>query len=295
VIVVFGSINADLVIAAPRLPMPGETVIGDSYRLMPGGKGANQALAAARDGATVSLVGAVGRDPFAEIALALLRAAGIDLSLLRVVDLPTGCAAITVSAAGENLITVAAGANRRAAAEMVPERMLGPDTILLMQMEVPGSEVASLAARAKRSGSRVILNLAPAAPLDETTGRCIDILIANEGEAALLGPEPGASAAALGNVIVVTRGSRGASAYLPDGGSIDIPALPVEVVDTTGAGDTFVGVLAASLDNGGDLAGSLRRASAAAGVACRMPGAQPSMPSREAIDDAVRRLCRAIS
>jgi ribokinase len=294
VIVVFGSINADLVIAAPRLPMPGETVIGDSYRLMPGGTGANQALAAARDGATVSLVGAVGHDPFAETALALLRGARIDLSLLRVVDLPTGCAAITVSATGENLITVAAGANQRAAAEMVPERMLGPDTILLMQMEVPGREVASLAARAKRSGSRVILNLAPAAPLDEATARCIDILIANEGEAALLGPELGASAAALGNVIVVTRGSRGASAYLPDGGSIDTPALPVDVVDTTGAGDTFVGVLAASLDNGGDLAGSLRRASAAAGVACRMPGAQPSMPSREAIDDAVRRLCRAM-
>ncbi len=140
-----------------------------------------------------------------------------------------------------------------------------------------------------------MLNLAPAAPLDDATRRRIDVLIANEGEAALLGAEPRTKAAALGIVIVVTRGSRGASAYLPDGGTIDVPALPVEAVDTTGAGDTFVGVLAASLDRGRDFPESLRRASAAAGLACCAAGAQPSMPNKTAIDDAVERLPRVMS
>jgi ribokinase len=287
VIVVFGSINIDLVIAAPRLPGAGETVIGDSYLLLPGGKGANQALAAARDGAAVALVGAVGRDAFAEAALALLRAEGVDLSHLRLADLPTGCAAITVAASGENLITVAAGANRNAAADMVPDRWLGPASTVVMQMEVPGAEVARLAARARRLGSRVILNLAPAASLDEATLRQIDLLVANEGEAATLGRAPGALAAALGGVIVVTRGAEGATAFLADGGVVAVPALPVTAVDTTGAGDTFVGVLAASLDGGRDLAAAMRRASAAAGLACLAVGAQPSMPRRDAIDGAL--------
>jgi len=290
VIVVFGSINVDLVIAAQRLPVAGETVIGDSYRLLPGGKGANQALAAARDGASVRLVGAVGPDAFAETALALLRREGVDLSLLRVVDLPTGCAAITVSDAGENLITVAAGANRRASAAMAPEQVLGPDTVVVMQMEVPAAEVALLAARAKDRGCRVLLNLAPSSTVDEATLRRIDVLIANEGEAALLGPAPGTVAAMLGSVIVVTRGARGAMAYLPDRGIIAVPALPVEAVDTTGAGDVFVGVLAASLDAGRDLPSALRRASAAAGLSCRTAGAQPGMPMRDAIDGAVAQL-----
>ncbi len=292
-IVVFGSINIDLVIAAERLPMAGETVIGDSYRLLPGGKGANQALAAARDGASVSFVGAVGRDSFAETALASLRSEGVDLSLLGVVDLPTGCAAITVSDSGENLITVASGANRWASAGMVPDRVLGPDTIVLMQMEVAATEVALLAARAKERGSRVLLNLAPAVGLDEATLRRIDVLIANEGEAASLTPAPGAMATALGSVIVVTRGPRGATAYLSDGSVIAVPALPVEFVDTTGAGDAFVGVLAASLSAGRDLSSALRRASAAAGLACRTPGAQPGMPRSDAIDAAVARLPRS--
>jgi ribokinase len=289
-IVVFGSVNIDLVIAAPRLPAPGETVVGDSYRLLPGGKGANQALAAARDGASVALAGAVGPDAFAEAALALLRTEGIDLSLLRVADLPTGCAAITVQPSGKNLITVAAGANRRAAAATVPDQMLGPETIVLMQMEVPVAEVALLATRAKARGSRVLLNLAPAMALDEATLRRIDVLIANEGEAAALGAAPGAVAARLGATIVVTRGARGAEAHLAEGRVIAVPALPVEVVDTTGAGDTFVGVLAAALDGGRDFAAALVRASAAAALSCRSEGAQPGMPRGAAIDDAVLRL-----
>jgi ribokinase len=287
VIVVFGSINIDLVIAAPTLPAPGETVIGESYRLAPGGKGANQALAAARDGAHVLLVGAVGKDGFADGALALLRAGGVELSLFESADRPTGCAAVTVAAGGENMITVAAGANRLARADRVPEAALGPDTIMLAQMEVPPAEVARMIERAKQRGCRVMLNLAPAVPLSAETLRQIDVLVANETEAASLDRAPADLAVACRLVLVVTRGERGASAYLPDGSEIAVPALAVAAIDTTGAGDTFVGVLAAALDAHLPLAEALRRASIAAGLSCRSPGAQPSMPTRAAIDAAL--------
>jgi ribokinase len=287
VIVVFGSINIDLVIAAPTLPAPGETVIGESYRLAPGGKGANQALAAARDGAHVLLVGAVGKDGFADGALALLRAGGVELSLFESADRPTGCAAVTVAAGGENMITVAAGANRLARADRVPEAALGPDTIMLAQMEVPPAEVARLIERAKQRGCRVMLNLAPAVPLSAETLRQIDVLVANETEAASLDRAPADLAVACRLVLVVTRGERGASAYLPDGSEIAVPALALAAIDTTGAGDTFVGVLAAALDAHLPLAEALRRASIAAGLSCRSPGAQPSMPTRAAIDAAL--------
>jgi ribokinase len=287
VIVVFGSINIDLIIAAPTLPAPGETVIGDSYRLAPGGKGANQALAAARDGARVMLVGAVGKDGFADSALALLRAAGVELSLTESAGRPTGCAAITVAANGENMITVAAGANRLARADRVPDAVLGPDTIVLMQMEVPPAEVARLIERAKDRGCRVMLNLAPALPLPADLLRQIDVLVANESEAASLDRAPADLAVACRLVLAVTRGERGASAYLPDGSEIAVPALAVAAVDTTGAGDTFVGVLAAALDAHLPLDQALRRASIAAGLSCLAPGAQPSMPMRAEIDAAV--------
>lgn len=285
-ITVFGSVNIDLVIAVPRLPVPGETVIGESYELLPGGKGANQALAAARDGARVSFVGAVGRDRFADAALALLREGGVDLTHLAHVDRPTGCATIAVASSGENLIAVAAGANLSARAADVPDRLLGPETTVLLQLEVPLPEVTRLVERAKARGSRIILNLAPAAPLDAETLRRIDVLIANEGEAAALPHDAARTAAAFGLTVVVTRGARGASAYRADGSTIDVAALAVDAVDTTGAGDTFAGVLAAALDRGLPLAPALRRASIAAGLACRARGAQPSMPHRAAIDEA---------
>jgi ribokinase len=289
-IVVFGSINIDLVIAAPRLPAPGETVLGESYRLVPGGKGANQALAAARDGSRVRLAGAVGKDGFADAALALLRAAGVELTLARSDDRPTGCAAITVAADGANMITVAPGANLLARAAMVPDMLLGPGTTLLLQLEVPVDEVMGLAERAKRRGSRVILNPAPAQPLARERLSSIDVLVANESEAAALGAPPAALARAVGCTVVVTRGASGATAYPAQGGEIAVPALPVTAVDTVGAGDTFAGVLGAALDGGLALPAALRRASAAAGLACTLPGAQPSMPSRMAIDAAVARL-----
>jgi ribokinase len=169
----------------------------------------------------------------------------------------------------------------------VPEAALGPDTIILAQMEVPPAEVARLIERAKQRGCRVMLNLAPAVPLSAQTLRQIDVLVANETEAASLDRAPADLAVACRLVLVVTHGERGASAYLPDGSEIAVPALAVAAIDTTGAGDTFVGVLAAALDAHLPLAEALRRASIAAGLSCRSPGAQPSMPTRAAIDAAL--------
>ena len=164
-VLVFGSVNADLVFAVPELPAPGRTVLGEAYRALPGGKGANQAVAAARDGARVALAGAVGRDPLADVALSASRAAGVDLSRVAAVDAPTGCAAICVDPAGWNQIAVAAGANALARAAQVEDAALGPGVLLLLQMEVPPAETAGLVARARSRGARVALNLAPAGPL----------------------------------------------------------------------------------------------------------------------------------
>jgi ribokinase len=289
-ILVFGSINIDLLLPVPQLPIAGETVLGGDYRLLPGGKGANQALAARRAGAAVAIAGAVGEDAFAALALANLRADGIDLDLLRRVERPTGCAAITVDQGGENLIAVAPGANRAAVAAAVSDAALGRYTTVVCQMEVPAAETAALIRRARTAGSRVVLNLAPALPLDPAVLAEIDLLVANRIEAATFRREPEALARLLRQALVVTAGAEGAVAYLADGGRIRVPALAIEPDDTTGAGDTFVGVLAAGLDQGLRLEPALRRASAAAGLACLAPGAQTAMPNSAAIDAAVARL-----
>ena len=289
-ILVFGSINVDVLVPVPLLPRPGETVLGGDYALLPGGKGANQALAACRAGASVMMAGAVGNDSFATLALAGLRVAGVDLGLVRRVERPTGVAAIMVAAGGENLIAVAPGANREAAAASVPDLALGPETILVCQMEVPAAENWALIARARTAGARVMLNLAPAAPIDPALFAAIDILIANAGEAAIIGADPAALARRLRQALVVTRGGEGAITFLADGGRIDTTALAIEPIDTTGAGDTFVGVLAAGLDRRLPLPAALRRASAAAGLACLARGAQSAMPDAAAIEDAAARL-----
>lgn len=276
-ILVFGSINVDVVVPVPHLPGAGETVLGGDYALLPGGKGANQALAARRAGAEVRLAGAVGRDRFAAVALALLQRDRVDLGLVREVDRPTGCAAIMVGVAGENLIAVASGANEAAVAAQVPDGLLGPGTTLVCQMEVPAAETVALIHRAHAAGARTVLNLAPALPLDPTAFGALDWLVANEGEAAALGtarPRQG---------LVVTLGEKGAVARLADGGEIAVPALAVKPVDTTGAGDTFVGAFAAGLDLGFEVEAALRFAGAAASLSCLGRGAQPAMPTREAI------------
>lgn len=289
-ILVFGSINIDLVIPVPRLPRAGETQLGSDYALLPGGKGANQALAARRAGSEVALVGAVGRDFFAEKALALLRREKVDLRHLREVDAPTGLATIAVAPSGENVIAVASGANALLRSEDTPNELLREETILLAQMEVPFAESARLIARARERGARVLLNLAPALPIEEALLGAIDLLVANEGEASSLGPDPAAVARRLRQGLVVTRGERGALAFLAGGGRIEVPALAVEPVDTTNCGDVFVGVLAAALDAGLALASALRRASAAAGLAALLRGAQDAAPDAVRIAQAEARL-----
>ena len=289
-IVVFGSVNVDLIVPVPRLPRPGETVLGNDYALLPGGKGANQALAARRAGAEVVLAGAVGGDSFAGIALDLLRRANVDTRLVRIVEQPTGCAAIMVSSAAENMIAVAPGANSSTRSDQVPDELLGAGTTLVTQMEVPPSETALLIRRQRARGGYSLLNLAPALPVDTALLEEIDLVVANEGEAAAAGSSPERLAERLRHGLVVTRGAAGAVALLREGTRIEVPALAIEPIDTTGAGDTFVGVLAAALDLGATLETALRQASAAAGLACLARGAQTAMPDSLAITAAINRL-----
>ena len=302
-IVVFGSVNIDLVVPVDRLPRPGETVLGPHYTLVPGGKGANQALAAARAGGAVHMIGRVGRDGFANLALAELKAAGIDLSSLERDELPTGCALIPVDRQGGNLIIVASGANRAAAERQVPDALLGPETVVMLQMEVPLDENWRLVERAKRRGARIVLNCAPAAPVPRATLASLDWLVVNESEAELLARDPSLSAtdarsagAAIaktaGATVIVTLGGEGAVAFA--GGDIwTIGTLPITPVDTTAAGDAFVGAFAAAVDGDADLPTALHRASVGGGLACTIAGAQPSLPTRGAIEGRLRDLAPA--
>jgi len=295
VILVFGSLNIDLVFRVATLPRAGESVSALSLATLPGGKGANQALAAARAGADVKMAGAVGGDEFGRISLAALEARGVDTSLVRKVEAPTGTASVAVDERGENQILVAAGANALARAEDVPERLLGPRTILLLQREVPPEESAKLARRAKARGGRVILNLAPMGAVPAELLESLDVLVVNEHEAAqLLGGKVEGQAVGFARrhhlALVVTLGEEGSRAYLGDGTRLSAKALPVEAVDTTGAGDAFVGVLAAALDRDASLLEAMRRASVAGALACLKLGAQEAMPTKAEIEAALARL-----
>ncbi len=179
---------------------------------------------------------------------------------------------------------------RRRGQSKVPDELLDGRTILVAQMEVPFGETAALIRRVRARGGRCLLNLAPALPIDLGLLSQIDVLVANEHEAATMGPDPMRFGRRLRRGFVVTRGPLGATAYFPGGNRLDVPALPVEPVDTTGAGDTFVGVLAAALDAGSSLEAALRRGSAAAGLACLARGAQSAMPDAAAVDAALARL-----
>jgi ribokinase len=292
VILVFGSLNVDLVVPVERLPVAGETVLGDSYRIVGGGKGANQALAARRAGAEVRMVGAVGRDGFASIALRDLADAGVDVDGVAPVDAPTGAAFIGVDPQGQNQITVASGANLRARSEQVQDAWMRSPGLLLLQMEVPEAENWTLLKRARAAGLLTLLNVAPARSLPVSVLPLIDWLIVNELEVLTVGAaagqqtqdpyRAGAALASAGTRTLVTLGAKGAVAF-SKGEAWQIDALPVSVVDTTAAGDAFVGVFAAALDSGRDLPEALSWASAAGGLACTVTGAQPSLPLRSAI------------
>jgi ribokinase len=294
-IVVFGSINLDLFVRVERLPAPGETVLGPRLETAPGGKGANQALAAKRAGAAaVRLVGRVGRDPFAAPALELLRAGAVDLDRVEPGDEPTGCAFIAIDDQGQNQIVVASGANRSVDQAQVPDDWLGPRTLLVVQMEVPHAATWAVVRRARAAGARIVLNAAPAGAAPVEALAALDLLIVNEVEVLAVADGLGVAAAdaiAAGRAlapqldipVVVTLGQAGAVACVGAGGW-RLGTLPVRPVDTVGAGDAFVGALVAALDRGLGFEPALRRAAVAGSLACTVAGAQPSLPTADAIE-----------
>ncbi|WP_278315110.1 ribokinase [Lolliginicoccus levis] len=266
-IAVLGSVNMDLVTRAPRIPAVGETVLGESLVEIPGGKGANQAKAAARLGGEVWFLGALGDDQFAGPLRESLEQAGVHLPEIRAVEAASGLAAISVDNAGDNAIIVVPGANA-AMTSLLPEerRRIVECELLLLQCELPIGIVVEAAMAASAVGATVMLNPSPARELPRDLLACTDVLIVNEHEAAMLDGE-------LRHVrhVVTTRGAAGASYRGPGGGVIDASPPAVEVVDTTGAGDAFAGALAAFWHTGARTA--MRWATAAGAVATTRPGA----------------------
>jgi len=287
-VVVFGSINLDLVARVARIPASGETLAGSTFATLPGGKGANQALAARRAGADVALYGAVGRDAHASAALANLVMAGVQLDGVLPVDVATGVALIHVDDQGENAITVVPGANALARAAQVPDQRLIADNTLLLQLEVPMTEVEALAMRARKADARVVLNAAPAARLPSALLRNLDVLIVNEREASSYATALGVPGDPMefvayarqqfGIAVVVTLGARGA-VMIVDGRQVRLEPPAVNVIDTTGAGDALAGALVAALDRGASLSRALAEGVNAGAVACTHRGAQSSLPS----------------
>jgi len=293
-VTVLGSLNMDISVTVPRLPGPGATVLGSAARFTPGGKGANQAVAAARLGAATRMVGCVGDDEFGRRLLAALRAEGVSADGVRVVaDVPTGLAMIAVDGAGENLITVAPGANREVGPRDVAEAGASPRDILVVSAEIPGSAVTSALAQAR--GVRCVLNLAPApdtpaeaAALVAAGGDGVHWLVVNESEAAAVLGRPVAGLADAGRAAaeliaagprhaVVTAGANGAALAGPDGLHA-IAGFRVDAVDTVGAGDAFVGALAVAVAAGVAPRQAVRAATAAGAAAVTRRGTQAAMP-----------------
>ena len=299
-IVVLGSINVDIVLDVERLPVRGETVLCSGYTLLPGGKGANQAAAASRAGSgPVFMVGCVGEDTYADPALAALADNGVDVSGVTVVDRPTGLAVVMVEASSENQIVAASGANTAVSAEQVPADRLGPQSILVLQMEIPVPEVERAIARARQAESRVILNLAPAQAIGDAALSDCDILVLNQGEARSLanGGTPQDLACQLARRFsldcIVTLGAAGA-VLATSGPCYRVAALDIEPVDSVGAGDAFVGALAAALDSGAAITEAVRRASVAGGLACLRSGARSALPRAADIDAALPGLAPSV-
>ena len=296
-VAVVGSLNMDLVARAPRIPQPGETIMGRDFHTLPGGKGANQAVAAARLGARVAMVGRVGNDAFARLLLDNLAAAGVDhTSVIQDSGAATGVALIVVDAAGQNSIVVASGANMRLSPADVEaaETAIASADVLLLQLETPLETVTRAAQIAHAHGVTVILNPAPAQPLPPALLSLVDVLVLNESETALLTglpidsrPRVEAAAEALREsgvgVVILTLGERGAL-LAQAGGTQAFPAFTVTVVDTTAAGDAFMGGLAVALAEGQSLAEGTRWGNAAGALATTQLGAQPSLPTRRAVE-----------
>jgi ribokinase len=291
-VVVVGSANVDLVLPVQRIPRPGETVLAGGLTRGPGGKGANQAVAAARAGASTAFVAALGADDGGSLLRDALGEAGVDLSLVSSSDQPTGTAIITVAEDGENSIVVAPSANATLELSDQALRAVREARIVLSQLEIPFDTVQVAAA----ASSYFVLNAAPAAELSDELLAHVDLLVVNETEAEAVGGPKLSALLERVPAAVVTLGAEGAVILTRDAAEIRVPGVSVEVVDTTAAGDTFCGVLAATLaaasttdpttapTTGRNLTNAVRRANVAASLSVQTGGAIPSVPHGEVID-----------
>lgn len=292
-IVVVGSINMDLVAHTPSIPVPGQTLIGTGFSTNPGGKGANQAVAAARLGYPVHMVGAVGEDVFGQALLDNLARSGVDISAVARVPGPSGVAPILVAENGENSIVVVPGANGKVDAAAISHQaaLIRSAGIVLLQLELPIETVAHVLAICAAARVPVMLDPAPAAPLPHAAWNQIAWFTPNETEAAFYlagpaAPEEGASRLLARGLqgVVLKRGAEGAYVALAAGPSAAVPPFPVKAVDTVGAGDCFNGAFAVALLEGQDPVPAARFASAAAAISVTRPGAQASMPTCAEVD-----------
>ena len=315
-VIVVGSLNVDLVARSERLPSVGETVTGASFSRHPGGKGGNQAVAAARLGAPTAFVGAIGDDAFGIEARSALAAEGIDLSGLALVPSPTGVALILVDATGENLISVASGANAAVTPDVVIAALARlrptPGDVVLVGHEIPTSAARAALGAARTAGATTILNPAPAGGIDRSTFGIADILTPNRGELTTIAAddarrvgraarssgepetlgrtllEPNSEGPGVQQAVVVTLGPAGAIILRAGHGAIDIPAPAVTSIDSVGAGDTLNGALAAGLAAGLDLEAAARRAVAAAALSTTHAGAREGMPTTAELEQFLR-------
>lgn len=286
-VVVVGSANVDQVYRVTRIPAPGETVLSSGFTTALGGKGQNQAVAAARAGASTAFIAAVGSDAFAAAMREGLAADGIDTALVRTEQGPSGTALIAVDDSGENTIIVEPGANAVLTGLTAQDRSaIASAAVLMMQLEIPLDTVIEAAEAAVATDTRVLLNAAPIRDLPDALLAALDILVVNEHEAAhLRASRAGVSLTDLVPVVVVTLGAEGAVLQQREVAEVRVAAPAVRAVDATGAGDTFCGAFAAALAEGQSLELAVRFAVVAASMSVEKPGAVPSIPTRRMIDE----------
>jgi ribokinase len=294
-ILVVGSLNADLVVRSPRLPQPGETISGEDLQIIPGGKGANQAVAAARQGSSVSMLGRVGNDSFGPVLIDNLKQNSVETSHVQLTPSATGTAIIVVDPNGQNSIVLSPGANGKVNPADVHAVSFAGYRLLLLQQEIPIETVYAAAQRAKESGVRVLLNPAPARPLSDELLSLPDFILPNETELSLLTNQPvqDISSAEKAGRILLARGAQNVIVTLGANGAlivssqevIHVNTYKVDVVDTTAAGDAFIGGFASGLLQNKPLEEAVRYGCACGALATTKFGAQPSLPMKAEVEN----------